>query len=65
MEYKTYIQKPPTVEACYDEATKMYHVKSENGESDVPKELFENSWREVTAAEQKQLSDVGYVNGLS
>ena len=65
MEYKTYIQKPPTVEAYYDEATKMYHVKSENGESDVPKELFENSWREVTAAEQKQLSDVGYVNGLS
>ena len=47
MEYKTYIQKPPTVEACYDEATKMYHVKSENGESDVPKELFENSWEET------------------
>ena len=47
MEYKTYIQKPPTVEAFYNEKTKMYHVKTANGESDVPKELFENSWKEI------------------
>ena len=43
----------------------MYHVKSENGESDVPKQLFESSWREVTESEQNQISDVGYVNELS
>lgn len=65
MEYKTYVQKPPTVKAYYDEAIKMYHVKSENGESDVPKKLFESSWREVTESEQNQISDVGYVNELS
>ena len=55
MEYKTYIQKPPTVEAYYDES----------GESEVTKELFENSWREVTEVEQVQLADTGYINALS
>ena len=51
MEYKTYVQKLPTLQASYNEDTGIYHVKSENGESDVPKDIFESSWREQTDTE--------------
>lgn len=51
MEYKTYVQKLPTLQASYNKDTGIYHVKSENGESDVPKDIFESSWREQTYTE--------------
>lgn len=51
MEYKTYIQRLPTLQAYYDEATKTYHVKCDSNESDVPKDVFEANWREQTDAE--------------
>lgn len=51
MEYKTYIQRLPTLKAYYDEGTKTYHVKCDGSESDVPKNVFETNWREQTDAE--------------
>lgn len=51
MEYKTYVQKLPTLQAYYDEDAGTYHVKCQNGESDVPKDVFEASWREQTDIE--------------
>lgn len=51
MEYKTYIQRLPTLQAYYDEGTKTYHVKCQDSESDVPKNVFEANWREQTEAE--------------
>ena len=51
MEYKTYIQRLPTLKAYYDEGTKTYHVKCDGSESDVPKNVFEANWREQTDAE--------------
>lgn len=51
MEYKTYVQKLPTLQAYYDEDAGTYHVKCQNGESDVPKDIFESGWREQTDTE--------------
>lgn len=51
MRYKTYVQKLPILQASYNKDTGIYHVKSENGESDVPKDIFETSWREQTDTE--------------
>lgn len=65
MEYKTYIQRPPTVEAYYDKTAKKYHVRTDHGESYVPKDLFEKSWRELTTEEQYKMQDTGYINELS
>ena len=55
MEYKTYIQRLPTLQAYYNKDTGTYHVKSENGESDVPKNVFESSWQEQTDTEVEAL----------
>lgn len=49
MEYKTYVQKLPTLQAYYDEDAGTYHVKCQNGESDVPKDIFS------LAGESKQM----------
>lgn len=65
MEYKTYIQKLPTVKAVYDEDSGVYHVIGDNWENDVPKKLFESSWREIKESEQSQIISTGYINGLS
>lgn len=51
MEYKTYVQKLPTLQAYYDKDTGTYHVKCQNSESDVPKDVFESNWREQTDTE--------------
>lgn len=52
MEYKTYVQKLQTLEAYYDDNKKSYHVKYQNGESDVSKDVFERGWEE-----QKEVVD--------
>lgn len=54
MKYKTYVQKTPRVKAFLDEMTNLYHVKSEHGESDVPKSIFESGWEEDTSGEQNK-----------
>ena len=51
MEYKTYIQKLPTLQAYYNEDTGIYHVKCQDNESDVPKDVFEANWHEQTDTE--------------
>lgn len=56
MEYKTYVQKLPTLQAYYDEDAGTYHVKCQNGESDVPKDIFELGWREQTDTEVAALN---------
>lgn len=65
MEYKTYIQKLPIVKAVYDEDSSVYHVIGDNWENDVPKKLFESSWREIKESEQSQIISTGYINELS
>lgn len=54
MEYKKYVQKRPTLLAYYNEETGMYHVKYQNGESNVPKSIFESGWEEDTSGEQNK-----------
>lgn len=69
MEYKTYVQKLPTIEAYYDKESAVYVVRKKTGDiyetSKVPKALFESSWKEVTTTEQAQLADTGYVSELT
>ena len=65
MEYKTYVQKLPTLQASYNEDTGIYHVKSENGESDVPKDIFESGWREQTDVETEALKTKESVNQIT
>lgn len=65
MEYKTYVQKLPTLQASYNKDTGIYHVKSENGESDVPKDIFEASWREQTEVETEALKTKESVNQIT
>lgn len=65
MEYKIYIQKLPTVKASFNKGYNMYHVIGDGWESNVPKDLFEKSWRELTTEEQYKMQDTGYINELS
>ena len=65
MEYKTYIQKLPTLQAYYDEDAGTYHVKCQNGESDVPKDIFESGWREQTDVETEALKTKESVNQIT
>ena len=65
MEYKTYIQKLPTLQAYYNEGTENYHVKCQNGESDVPKDIFESGWREQTDIEIEVLKTKESVNQIT
>lgn len=65
MEYKTYVQKLPTLQASYNKDTGIYHVKSENGESDVPKDIFESGWREQTDVEVEALKTKESVNQIT
>lgn len=65
MEYKTYIQKLPTLQAYYNEGTENYHVKCQNGESDVPKDIFESGWREQTDVETEALKTKESVNQIT
>lgn len=65
MEYKTYVQKLPTLQAYYDEDAGTYHVKYQNGESDVPKDIFESGWREQTDVETEALKTKESVNQIT
>lgn len=65
MEYKTYVQKLPTLQAYYNEGTENYHVKCQNGESDVPKDIFESGWREQTDVETEALKTKESVNQVT
>lgn len=65
MEYKTYVQKLPTLQAYYNEDTENYHVKCQNGESDVPKDIFESGWREQTDVETEALKTKESVNQVT
>lgn len=65
MKYKTYVQKLPTLQAYYNENTENYHVKCQNGESDVPKDIFESGWREQTDVETEALKTKESVNQIT
>lgn len=65
MEYKIYTQKLPTVKASFNKDSNMYHVIGDGWESNVPKDLFEKSWRELNTEEQYKMQDTGYINELT
>lgn len=65
MEYKTYVQKLPTLQAYYDENTGTYHVKCKDSESDVPKDVFESNWREQTDTEVEASKVKGSINKIT